>query len=139
MSKDFVAFLHALLVMACGLYVSHGCYAFARLRLTRGLPVNKLDDMWDLRQRGDKVVLLYGGGPFPSHDSSQSECMSWISLGNVDSPGNPGSSRPDEGRFNPWIRTCWSSLDRGCCLFALVTEPGYSGDGTSPRTPTILG
>jgi hypothetical protein len=55
-----MALFHGLLVMACGLYVSHGCYAFAGPRLTRGLPVNKSDEMWDLRQRGDEVVLLYG-------------------------------------------------------------------------------
>jgi hypothetical protein len=48
MSKDPMALLHGLLVMACGLYVNHGCYAFAGLRLTRGLLVNELDDMWHL-------------------------------------------------------------------------------------------
>jgi len=66
MSKDFMALLHGLLVMACGLYVSHGCYAFAGLRLTRGLHVNESDDMWDPGQRGDEVPLLYGVGLSPA-------------------------------------------------------------------------
>jgi hypothetical protein len=124
MSKDFMTLLHGLLVMACGLYVGHGCYAFASLRLTRSLPVNKSDDTRDLGQRGDEVVLLYEGRPFPSHESSQSECMSWISLGNVDSRVIRGHLRLDEARFIPWIRTCMIVPGRGCCLhYAPATGP----------------
>jgi hypothetical protein len=142
MSKDFMTLLHGLLVMACRLYVGHGCYTFASLCLKRSLPVNKSDDMWDLRQRGDEVVLLYEGGPFPSHESSQSECMSWISLGNVDSRVIRGHPRPDDARFIPWIRTC-VIIPVADVVFIMPQRlgPGYSSEGEPYdfRLPKIQG